>query len=115
MSQVIKVIRAGIGSFGEIHRFLRMHIHCLLLIWISCIDSLSLIDAIRKDLRKTSYAKQSISSTILKKAKPYVDTHLYSIGMFPYHYISKGIFQLPIGISLLETANTRARSIALLC
>lgn len=107
--------RAGIGSFGEIHKFLRMDIHCLPLVWISCIDPLSLIDAIRKDLSKTSYVKQSISSTILKKPKPCVDTYLCSVGKFPYPYISKGIFQLPVCISLPETANTPARSSTLLC
>lgn len=35
--------------------------------------------------------------------------------MFPYPHMSKGIFQLHICISLLETANTPARFSTLLC
>lgn len=41
--------------------------------------------------------------------------YLHLVGMFPYPYISKGIFQLQICISLLETAKTPAWLSTLLC
>lgn len=52
------------------------------------------LDATRNVLHKTSEVKLNILGTILKQLKSCVDMYLYSQGMFPCHYICKGIFSI---------------------